>query len=148
AAWLLLPVSLAVVLGLGNVATSQVPAKAKAKAKTKGTVTAPLDLNTATAKELAAELPGVGEATAKKIVEGRPYKSVDELEKVKGLGKSRIEALRARVVVAEPVAPAGRPVGRPGVNPATKKAAPAPAPRAKAVTSPTATGKLVNLNTA
>ena len=52
-----------------------------------------MNLNTA---DLAAleELPGIGPATAKAIVEGRPWKSVDELDKIRGLGKARIAALR------------------------------------------------------
>jgi competence protein ComEA len=39
-----------------------------------------IDLNTAPLEALQ-KLPGVGEATAKKIIGGRPYKSVAELEK-------------------------------------------------------------------
>ena len=39
-----------------------------------------LDLNTATPQELE-NLPGVGEATAKKIMAGRPYASVADLSK-------------------------------------------------------------------
>jgi competence protein ComEA len=38
----------------------------------------PMDINTASAKDLAT-LPGVGEARAKAIIAGRPYKGKDEL---------------------------------------------------------------------
>jgi len=47
---------------------------AKAADKKKG----PLDLNAATEDELKT-LPGIGDAYAKKIVDGRPYKRKDEL---------------------------------------------------------------------
>jgi len=39
---------------------------------------APLDINSASEDELRT-LPGIGEAYAKKIIEGRPYKRKDEL---------------------------------------------------------------------
>lgn len=39
---------------------------------------APMDLNTATAKDLAM-LPKIGEARAAAIIKGRPYKAKDEL---------------------------------------------------------------------
>ena len=43
-----------------------------------------LDLNTASLDQLQ-KLPGLNEATAKKIIAGRPFKSVDELQRVRSL---------------------------------------------------------------
>ena len=38
-------------------------------------------------------LPGVGESTARRIMAGRPYTSVNDLEKVAGLGKKSLEGI-------------------------------------------------------
>jgi len=57
----------------------------------------PVDLNSATEKELE-ELPGVGPATAKKIVAGRPYSSVSDLSKA-GVSASTISKISSMVVV-------------------------------------------------
>jgi DNA uptake protein ComE-like DNA-binding protein len=67
--------------------------KSKEEAKTSG----PVDLNQASEKELE-ELPGVGSATAKKIIAGRPYASVDDLAKA-GVSKSTITKIRPQVTV-------------------------------------------------
>jgi competence protein ComEA len=58
-------------------------------------IAGPVDVNTADAKTLAKELDGVGMAKAEAIVSYRekngPFKSADDLAKVKGLGKKLIE---------------------------------------------------------
>jgi competence protein ComEA len=35
----------------------------------------------------------------RRIVEGRPYRSVDDLDRVKGIGKKRLEEIRPLVTV-------------------------------------------------
>ncbi len=60
-----------------------------------------VDINTASADDLAA-LPGIGEAKAKAIVDYRaadPFKSVDDLKKVKGIGDKMLESLRPNLTV-------------------------------------------------
>ncbi len=63
--------------------------------------TAPLDLNTANADQLDA-LPGVGPATAQKIIDYRqahgPFRSIDELEGVPGIGPSKLAQLKGLVI--------------------------------------------------
>ena len=60
-----------------------------------------VDINSASVAELAT-LPGIGESKAKAIVEYRavdPFKTVDDLKKVKGIGEKTLDALRADITV-------------------------------------------------
>lgn len=73
--------------------------------------TGPLNLNTATAAELAS-LKGIGPAKAQAIVEHRDkngqFKSVDDLKLVHGVGDKMLEQLRPQVTVGAAV-PAAAP---------------------------------------
>lgn len=64
---------------------------------------APVDINTADAKTLAANINGVGNKKAEEIVQYRdkhgPFKSADDLTKVKGIGPSLIEKNRDILLV-------------------------------------------------
>jgi len=52
-----------------------------------------LDINTATSEQLQ-DIPGIGNVLAGRIIAARPFKSADELGRVKGIGKVKYEELR------------------------------------------------------
>lgn len=66
----------------------------------------PVDINTADAQTLSAELNGIGLAKAKAIVEYRekygPFQSADDLSLVKGIGERTVEENRANIKVSGP----------------------------------------------
>ncbi|WP_415902895.1 ComEA family DNA-binding protein [Neptuniibacter sp. QD29_5] len=68
---------------------------------------APIDLNTATAEQLAQNLNGIGVAKAEAIVEYRtnngPFTSVDQLTEVKGIGAATVEKNRSNISIQEVV---------------------------------------------
>lgn len=61
-----------------------------------GTSDGTVDLNAASPAELDG-LPGVGPVLAQRIIDGRPYTSVDELDQVSGIGQALLERLRPLV---------------------------------------------------
>lgn len=63
----------------------------------------PVDINTADAQTLAVNIKGVGDKKAAEIVRYRekygPFKSIEELENIKGIGPKLIEKNRTNLLV-------------------------------------------------
>ncbi|TAN41295.1 MAG: DNA-binding protein [Nitrospirae bacterium] len=142
-------------------AKTAAPSEKTAAKTSQGKADSLVDINTADQKSLEA-LPGVGSKTAQEIIKVRPFKSVDDLSKVKGITKKKMETLKGLVTASTPKAAQAT---APAVPAASTKAAPAtPAPAAATKAAPAAKapagaekpaaqsklapGEKVNLNTA
>ena len=146
-------------------AAAPASAPAASSAPAAAAAAGPVDGNTAVATALEA-LPGVGAKTAAEIVKGRPYKTVDDLARVKGIGKAKLDKLRPLVTVGS-AAPethpsaagaaaaasgpgaAPAPASAPAASSAASSAASAKASSAAHASAPKlAPGEKVNINTA
>jgi len=121
-------VMLAVAFSLTQVHASEAT---KATDKAKPAAGAKVDINSASQAELE-KLPGVGAATAKKIIAGRPYASTAELSKA---GVSAKTITKITPLVAVGAAPAAAPAAMPktAVPKTSVPAAPTAPAAAKAV---------------
>lgn len=75
-----------------------------------------IDINTADASALKV-LPGVDEKTAAAIVAARPFKSVEDIARVPGIGDARMEILKEQITVSkseDQPEPTGRATARSG----------------------------------
>jgi competence protein ComEA len=133
---------------LTTAATKATSAVKEPKAVAQKAVTGLVDINNASQKELEA-LPSVGSSTAKKIITGRPYKSVDELSKA-GLSAKAVDKIKPLVTV-------GGASAVPLTTTATKatiassevtKSAKNVQTTAKSATTKLAPGTKININTA
>jgi competence protein ComEA len=98
-------VSLCAISARPAAATPQTPASPRAAAKP--STTGLVNLNTASASDLEA-LPGIGARTAARIVEYRqkngPFKKVEELMNVRGVGEKNFLKLKPQITVSAPKA--------------------------------------------
>jgi DNA uptake protein ComE-like DNA-binding protein len=75
------------------------PASATKKRRKKGEgLTSPIDINSATEQELR-QLPGIGATLAPRIIEARPFHSVDDLKRVRGIKDKKLNELRPYIIV-------------------------------------------------
>jgi competence protein ComEA len=117
---------------------------------------APVDVNHDSAAQLET-LPGIGPALAKEIIAGRPYAHYADLEKVKGIGPAKLDALRGRLKFGVST-PAGKAKTTKAARPITDSALPEKSTTTASTRSTVAkksasstkavAGEKVNINTA
>jgi competence ComEA-like helix-hairpin-helix protein len=76
----------------------------------------PINLNTANSEELQ-QVPGIGPATADKILKMRksygPFKSVDDLLAIRGLGPKRLDKMRKYMTIGKSTGATATPPAQP-----------------------------------
>ena len=82
----------------GEPGAAPAPAKRAVKKKRAAAAGGKININTASAKELES-IPGVGPATAKKIIAGRPYGSIEEIMDVKGIGEKTFGKMKSKITI-------------------------------------------------
>ena len=91
------------VLGVLMAGVPEAFAQAKSESKADAKPAVVVNINTATAAEFEA-LPGIGKSTATRIVEYRqkngPFKKIEELMNVQGIGEKSFLKLRGQLTVA------------------------------------------------
>ena len=95
----------AAVLVLGVATATLVGQESRPRGSKETMVASPVNLNTATVAQLES-LPGIGPATAQRIVEYRQqqggFKKIEELMNVRGIGEASFLKLKALVTLSPP----------------------------------------------
>ena len=91
--------------------TTKAPAKSdspEAKGGAGKSMKKQLDINSASEEDLK-QLPGIGEALSKKIVDNRPYKRKDELVSKKVLPRATYEKIKDQIIAKQDAAASSAP---------------------------------------
>jgi competence protein ComEA len=124
-------------------------ALAAGRARAGKAVAGVVNLNTAPAEVLSL-LPGVGPSKAAAILsyrKRRPFRTVDELVRIKGIGRKMVRRLRPHLAIAGPTTAAAAPMNAGGAAPVAPAKPPpppvhpAPAPRCPPLRPPARTAR-------
>jgi competence ComEA-like helix-hairpin-helix protein len=100
----------------------------------------PVNLNTASSAELQ-QVPGIGPATVEKILQARKsygrFKTVNDLEAIRGIGPKKLDKMRKYLTVGAPPQTKA-PAAASAKAPATKIAGKKPTPPPSKIPAPTA----------
>ena len=85
---------------IGMAQESEVPADSEGQPPKEESAINKIDINAATLEELES-LVGIGPKLAQMIIDGRPYKKVEDLLEVKGIGEKKLEKIRHLIEVKQ-----------------------------------------------